>query len=229
MFKTIACAALAAALTSTAASAQDMVYWPAPLAATQTVGMSYFPVGTPLKLVTRTEVSTKTNKPGDRFYLSVAEDLTYRGQVVVPAGSVAVGQVADLQRNGHLGKKGKLGVRLLYVQTPSGPVRLSGRGYDEGKSGTVASVATLALAPIAVAWAGVFIHGTSARLPSGSGVQGYFAEDMRFAVQPRPIRAAMNEVLPDSPHPVVTADAAGSIPVGYLDASRAQGSPTARR
>lgn len=226
--KAIAYAVLAAALTTTAASAQDMVYWPAPLATAQTASMSYFPVGTPLKLVTRTEVSTKANKPGDRFYLAVAEDLVYRGQVVLPAGSVAVGEVADLQRNGHFGKKGKLGIQLLYVQTPSGPVRLSGRGYDEGRSGTAASIATITFAPIIVAWAGVFIHGTSAYLPSGAAVEGYLAEDLRFAVQPRSIRAAMNLAVPDAPRPVVTADAAGSIPVGYLDGSRARGSATPR-
>lgn len=180
-------------------SAQTMVYWPAPTAASS-AQTSYFPVGTPLRLTTRTQVSTKDNKPGDRIDFAVASDLVYRGQVVVPAGALAVGEVADLQRNGHFGKKGKLGIRLLYVQTPSGPVRLTGRGYDEGRSGTAVSLATIALAPIAVAWVGIFVHGTSAILPSGTPVDGYLAEDLRFAVRPAAAQVAMNRVMPDGVH-----------------------------
>ncbi|HXH14716.1 MAG TPA: hypothetical protein VNJ10_01120 [Sphingomonas sp.] len=176
------------ALPTMAAEAQSFVYWPAPVAAGPSVApMSYFPMGTALTLRSRTQVSTKDNISGDRLYLEVAESLSYRGQVVVPAGSVAVAEVASVQRNGHFGKKGKLEIRLLYVETPNGPVRLSGQANDEGTSGTITSVATILLAsPL-----GFLVHGTSAQLPPGTVVRAYLAEDLRFPVQPWQQVAAM--------------------------------------
>ncbi|WP_181321192.1 hypothetical protein [Sphingomonas sp. PP-CE-3G-477] len=183
---------------ATPAAAQNFVYWPAPAAVTGTpVPMSYFPMGTPLTLRSRTQVSTKVNKPGDRLYLDVAESLSYRGQVVVPAGSVAVAEVAAVQRNGHFGKKGKLEIRLLYIDTPSGPVRLSGQANDEGTSGTITSVATILFAsPL-----GFLVHGTSAQLPPGTLVRAYLADDMQFAVQPQSQVTAM-QAYPDRTLPV---------------------------
>lgn len=191
-------AATALGMLATPAAAQNFVYWPAPAAVTGTpVPMSYFPMGTPLTLRSRTQVSTKVSKPGDRLYLDVAESLSYRGQVVVPAGSVAVAEVAAVQRNGHFGKKGKLEIRLLYIDTPIGPVRLSGQANDEGTSGTITSVATILFAsPL-----GFLVHGTSAQLPPGTLVRAYLADDMQFAVQPQSQVAAM-QAYPDRTLPV---------------------------
>ncbi|HEU0067554.1 MAG TPA: hypothetical protein VFQ57_09985 [Sphingomonas sp.] len=165
-----------ASLAGATAHAQTTTYWPAPLRADQAMRMTEMPQGTPVMLRTRTQVSTKTNKPGDRVYLQVAETLFYRGQAVIPAGAVAIGEVGSAQRNGHLGKKGKLEIRLLSVETPSGPVRLTGRAYDEGTSGTAASVATM----VFVSALGFFIHGTSATLPADTAVQAYLGEPLRF-------------------------------------------------
>ena len=182
----LACIALAGS-----AGAQTATYWPAPVRA-GAAPTSYFPMGTPVALTTRTDLSTKDAKSGDRFYLEVVEPLLYQGQVVIPTGSVAVGEVVRSERNGHLGKKGKLDVRLLYVDTPNGPVRLSGKAADEGVSGTVASVATMALVSVV---GGFLIHGTSARLPAGTVVKAYLADDLRFVVSgdagARPIAAGL--------------------------------------
>lgn len=178
-----------------AAQAQTTVYWPAP-ARTDAPGKRYeFPMGTPISLVTRTQINTKDNEAGDRIYFEVAESLTFRGQIVVPVGSVAVGEVTRSERNGHFGDKGKLEIRLLYVQTPYGPVRLTGRAYDEGKSGAVWSFGTMLLAsPL-----GFLIHGTSGYIEPGTPVQGYFADPMTFTYNP-PAHAetAVAVVQPDS-------------------------------
>ena len=177
-----------------AAQAQTTIYWPAPRG-TDAPGARYeFPMGTPLSLITRTQISTKDNKAGDRIYFEVAESLTFRGQIVVPVGAVAVGEVTRSERNGHFGKKGKLEIRLLYVQTPSGPVRLTGRSYDEGKSGTVASFATMFF----VSGLGFLIHGTSGAIPAGTPVQGYFADPMIFTYNPPAHDTAVAVVQPDS-------------------------------
>ncbi len=167
------------ALASTAAMAQDVYHWPAPAAYTGHEQKWFFPMGTPLTLATRTQISTKDARPGDRIYLRVAESLTFDGQVVVPVGAPAVGEVVRSDRNGHFGKKGKLDINLLYVQTPSGPVQIEGVTNKEGSSGTVASFATIAI----VSPLGFLIHGTSATIPFGSTIHAYLAEPLRFTEQ----------------------------------------------
>lgn len=178
------------------ARAQSVFHWPAPEA--ELVGEAkryYLPMGTPLMLRTRTQVSTKDNKPGDRLYLEVAESVSFRGQVVIPVGAPVFAEVSRVQRNGHFGKKGKLEIRLISAETPNGPVRLSGTAYDEGKSGTAASVATMAL----LSGLGFLIHGTSAELAPGAPVQAYLAEPLRFTWYPEagPM-VAMQQARPDS-------------------------------
>lgn len=175
-------AAVAALAVTGTAHAQSVFHWPAPEAQSMENAKRYYlPAGTPLMLKTRTQVSTKTNKPGDRIYLEVAESISFRGQIIVPVGAPVVGEVARFQRNGHVGKKGKIEIRLLYVETPNGPVRLTGTSRDEGTSGTAVSVATMVLlSPLG----GFFIHGTSAEIPPGTAVQGHLADNLRFTWYP---------------------------------------------
>ncbi len=180
-----------AASMAVSAQAQEVVQWQAPAAATGRY--SYFPMGTELRLTTRTELTTKDNHAGDRFYLEVAEPLIYRGQTVVPVGALAVGEVMRAERNGHFGKRGELGVRLLYVQTPSGPVRLSGHVTRSGTGQAVLAIGGAAL----ISWPMMFIHGTSGRLPAESGVTAYLADDLRFALEADAARPAV-AVMPDA-------------------------------
>jgi hypothetical protein len=153
----------------------------------------YLPIGTPLSLRTTTPLSTKDSKPGDRVRLEVAEDVSFRGTVVVPVGTPVIGEVSRAQRNGHVGKKGKLELRLVSVEMPDGPVRLSGTVYDEGKSHTALSVGTMLLvSPLG----GFLIHGTSASIPAQTPVTAYISEPLRFAW--RPEKEALMALLPQS-------------------------------
>lgn len=173
-------AAIALTITG-AAQAQMTFHWPAPQA-DQGEGVQYYlPMGTPVMLRTLTQISTKDNKPGDRVYLEVAENISFRGQVVVPIGSPVIAEVSRLQRNGHFGKKGKLEIRLIRLQTPSGPVRLAGTSYDEGKSGTALSVGTMLLAsPL-----GFLIHGTSGQIDPGTPVKAALGDELKFRWYPQ--------------------------------------------
>jgi len=146
-------------------------------------------------LRTRTQMNTKMNEPGDRVYLEVAEPIAFRGQIVIPTGAPVIGEVAQVQRNGHFGKKGKIRVRLIQVETPSGPVRLTGSSYDEGKSGTALAVGTI----VFVSVLGVLVHGTSGDIPADTSVKAYLAEPMNFRWQPvgREQSVAMVPVAPD--------------------------------
>lgn len=179
-----------ASLAPAMASAQYQVQ--SALSAPAAGTFSYFPMGTPLQLATRTELNTKDNHAGDRFYLEVAEPLVYRGQVVVPVGSIAVGEVMRSERNGHFGKRGELDIRINYVQTPSGKVRLSGRMGRKGNGQGLLAIG----GGVVVAWPMLFIHGTSGRLPAETAVTAYLADDLRFDLQPGVPQTAA--VMPDA-------------------------------
>lgn len=172
------------------AEAQYTVQWAAPAAVTSAT--AYFPMGTPLQLTTRTELNTKDNHAGDRFYLEVAEPLVYCGQVVVPVGSIAVGEVMRAERNGHFGKRGQLDIRLDYVQTPNGPIRLSGRTARQGNGQGVLAIG----GALFISWPMLFIHGTSGRMPADTVVTAYLADDLRFNVQAASTQAVA--AMPDS-------------------------------
>lgn len=196
--KTLTVAALILAMSSGAVQAQSTFTWAAPpSSANGQVFKYYLPMGTPLMLRTRTQVNTKEARLGDRVYLEVAEAVTFQGQTVIPAGSPVIGEVATLQRNGHFGRKGKVAVRLIEVQTPSGPVRLSGDAYDEGVSGTAVSVGTILL----VSALGLLVHGTSGNIPANATVKAHLAENMTFRWQaPAAVQAsAAVQAIPDRP------------------------------
>ncbi|WP_174297388.1 hypothetical protein [Sphingomonas bacterium] len=147
-----------------------------------------------MALRTRTEANTKQMKPGDRVYLEVAESLSYRGQIVVPVGAPAVAEVARSERNGHFGKKGQIEIHLLYVQTPYGPVRLSGGTSARGKEATAWSLPVAAL----ISWPVIFVHGTSGYIRSGTAITGYLAESLTFnAAPPAPQVATAAMAQPD--------------------------------
>lgn len=187
---------VAGSVMSNAAHAQSFNYWPAaPVASARSM---YMPMGTPLTLISRTQVSSKDNKAGERIYFTVAETMSFRGQVVIPAGAVAVGEVARSDGNGYLGKKGKIDINLLYVETPSGPVRLSGGANNQGTSGLIPSVATIVL----VSPLGYLIRGTSAHIPPGTPVRAYLAEDLRFAAAAPVPAVAATPVQPDAVRPL---------------------------
>ncbi|MBB4856759.1 hypothetical protein HNO88_000056 [Novosphingobium chloroacetimidivorans] len=186
MRKFIAAALLASVSTGTVQAQSTYVWSAPPSAADGRVFKYYLPMGTPIMLRTRTQVNTREANLGDRVYLEVAEPITFQGQTVIPAGAPVVGEVASLQRNGHFGRKGKVAVRLIEVQTPSGPVRLSGDAYDEGTSGTVVSFGTIML----VSTLGFLIHGTSGNIAANSTVKAHLAENMNFRWQDPQARQA---------------------------------------
>jgi hypothetical protein len=198
MIKTAILPAIALVITCGGAQAQNTYHWPAPSQpAAGSAQYFHLQSGTPLVLRTTSEINTKDKRPGDRVYLEVAESVMFRGQVIIPAGAPAMGEIARAQRNGHFGKKGKLQVRLMSVQTPQGPVRLTGSAYDEGKSGTVASVATIAL----VSPLGFLIHGTSGKIMPGTMMTANLAQPLQFAYTGPQFEAAANStpVQPDAP------------------------------
>lgn len=149
-------------------------------------------VGDPAPNVLRagTKVLLKMSEPlttegkklrvGQRFQLEVAEPVTINDQVVIPAGSPAIGEVTDVRNKGMWGKSGRINARVLSVRANGRQIRMTGAVDDKGVTGTAGVVAAIAFVPVA----GFFTTGTSARIPLGAPVTGFLDEDLTVAFAP---------------------------------------------
>lgn len=133
--------------------------------------------GTPINLKTLTELTTRGKhlKVGDRFSLEVADPVSLNGQVVIPVGSNAVGEITSVRNKGMWGKSGNIETRLLYVTANDRRMRLSGAVADKGSKAGGGAIATSAIVFLP---AGFFMTGTSAVIPPGTRVTALLDEDV---------------------------------------------------
>jgi len=83
------------------------------------------PKGTMVMIKLDQPVSS-SSKSGDAISATVEGDVSYDGQVVIPAGSEVEGSVTSVSPAGHLGKPGSLEVQFYLVKTTIGnniPIR----------------------------------------------------------------------------------------------------------
>lgn len=152
----------------------------------------------PLKMSEPLTTNGKKLKVGQRFQLETSEAVTVDGQVVIPAGSPATGEVTEVRNKGMWGKSGRINARVLYVRANGRQIRMTGQLDDKGTTGTGAVVGSLVLLPIA----GFLMTGTSANIPLGAPVTGFVDEDVAVAFTAAP--AAM-VVAPTAAVPVTSA------------------------
>jgi hypothetical protein len=135
--------------------------------------------GTPLPLRMAEALTTKEKalKVGQRVRLEVATDVLVAGQVVIPAGSPAVGEIVDVRNKGMWGKSGRINARVLYVTANGRQIRATGLFDDKGTTGTAGVVGAIAVIPVA----GFFVTGTSANIPLGAPVSAFIDEDVALA------------------------------------------------
>lgn len=141
--------------------------------------------GTAVPLQTLDVLDTRRNHQGDRFALTVTEDVQVGPWTVIPKGSRATGEIARLVPRSSLGESGRMELMLLYVEVASTRIRLDGRVGTSAGGGTADSIATTAFA---YAFA-PFVTGKSAVLPAGSAMIGYVQRDL-------PIEPAKPEAMP---------------------------------
>ncbi|WP_242127294.1 hypothetical protein [Sphingobium sp. Sx8-8] len=132
--------------------------------------------GTEIQLKMEEQLTTEGKKlrVGQHFRLSVIEPVTVGGQIVIPVGSPAMGEVTEVRNKGMWGKSGHLTASLLHVSVNGRQIRLSGTFDDKGVTGTAGVVAAVAFVPVV----GFFTTGTSAKVAAGSQVKGFIGEDV---------------------------------------------------
>jgi hypothetical protein len=130
--------------------------------------------GTEVHLVTRTELTSQTSRVGERFQLEVTDPVTLNGQVVIPGGAIATGEVTRVQHRGMWGRRGILETRLIAVRVGDRNIRLTGAAGDRGHAGTAGVVAAVVVIPVV----GFFVTGTSAVIPPRTPTMAYLDEDI---------------------------------------------------
>ncbi|HZF43730.1 MAG TPA: hypothetical protein VEZ48_10010 [Sphingomonadaceae bacterium] len=200
MIKSILALSSAALLASTAVAQTSTPPAPALVPVTQVPVVSspagVLRAGTPVALKMAEGLTTKGKnlRVGQRFQLEVAEPVLVNGQVVVPAGSPATGEITMVRNKGMWGKSGGINARLLFVRANGQQIRLTGQMDDKGKTGTAGVVGAIAVVPIA----GFFVTGTSAEIPLGAPINGFIDEDVpvAFASGAAPAPMVVQAVVP---------------------------------
>ena len=185
------CAVLIAGSTATAAVAQTPTTSPAAVLSPSKPNVLRAGLQIPLVMAEALTTEGKALRVGQRVNLATAEDVSLGGQVVIPKGSPATGELTDIRNKGMWGKSGRINGRVLFVRANGRQIRMTGTFDDKGVTGTGAVVAAVVFLPVV----GFFTTGTSAKLPLGAAVTGFLDEDIEVAFTaastPQPMQVPM--------------------------------------
>lgn len=139
------------------------------------------PALTPIYLRIDAELSSRKSRKGDRFPLSVHEDVMVDGVVVIPAGSAGEGEVVHAARSGMGGKPGELVLAARHVRVGGREIRL--RSMFIGGTGDDRVDPSVA-ATILFGIPGTFIVGGVIRIPSGTIASAKISNQERLPAAP---------------------------------------------
>jgi len=156
--------------------------------------------GTPIRVVTAQDITSKEAKPNDAVNFTVDEDVSVNGQVIVRNGTAAVGSVINVEKGGYLGKSGKLAIQVESTQTvDGGRLKLRAAKGNEGKDKSTSTAAlSMIISPLFL-----FKKGGEAKITAGTPVTVYVAEEKHFRVEGSSLVAVAGE----TPTPANAADA----------------------
>ncbi|QXQ07518.1 hypothetical protein KX816_05710 [Sphingosinicellaceae bacterium] len=124
-------------------------------------------------------LSSKVNDVGDLFELEVVDDVVLNGEVVIPRGSPAVGQVDRVKSKSSFGQRGKLSAHVVSMRINGLVVPISGPLHAAGDKNIGGAVGVTL--PV-----GYFVTGTSAYLPAGTLMLAVTGESIPFGPFLRP-------------------------------------------
>jgi hypothetical protein len=139
-----------------------------------TDGTASIPQGTPVTLRLKQAVTSRKSKRGDYFDFELVNDIRSGTSIVVPAGTLGVGQVVHSAPKGFGGSAGELIIAARYLTTGTGRLalrktRFSAAGSDNAGTAIITSLA----APLV----SIFVTGTSVDMNVGSIIVAETSED----------------------------------------------------
>jgi hypothetical protein len=138
------------------------------------------PDGTQFNVETIDEISSKSAVEGDPVSFRVKEDVVINGKVVIAKGSIAKGVISSAQKNGRMGKAGKLSIRVETVAAVDGQkVHLRATKGREGNDKTGTTVALVVLfGPL-----GFLKKGKDAKIKPGTEINVFTDEQIKIVTQ----------------------------------------------
>ncbi len=132
------------------------------------------PEGTEFPIRLEEAISSSSASEGDRFTISLEDDVKLPDGTILRAGYRGVGEVVEARDNGMLGKNGKLNVRLVYLKVGDDRIRLRANRGAKGETRVGATVATVILF-----WpAAPFIKGKDVAIKKGTMMTAYADQDV---------------------------------------------------
>ena len=119
------------------------------------------------------DVGSDTRVSGAQFKLEVTDDVKVDDLVVIPAGSIAIGEVIHAAKSSRLGKAGELSVTSRYVTVGDRQVKLRALLAGSGQNRTEVA---LFLWP--------FIKGKQIIIPHDTELVAKIANDELFSLPP---------------------------------------------
>jgi hypothetical protein len=130
--------------------------------------------GTQFVLRLEDTVSSSNAHEGDRFTVSLQDDVKLSDGTTLRAGYRGVGEVIEARDNGMLGKTGKLSVRLNYLRVGDQRIKLRAQRDTQGAHNTGAQVGVLLLL-----WPAMpFIKGKDTSIKKGATITAFADEDI---------------------------------------------------
>jgi hypothetical protein len=182
MFRICARALLCAVLCATAPMTIALENAPAGHAAPDPAAPALLPANAVVELEMVDAVSSQTSKRGDLFHMRVVQPLRVGERELVPAGTVAVGQVVHAQKSGAGGRGGELILAARFLEMPQGQVKLRASLGAAGAARVKSSLAlSFAVGPLAL-----FVKGKTVSLPAGAALSARIAADTLLSPAPVP-------------------------------------------
>lgn len=153
------------------------------------------PAGTPVVVTLDQQLSSATSKVGDKFQVTVSNDVVDGATVVIPRGAIGHGEVTFTTRRGGFGKAGIIGIALRDLQLGDRKVALDGRYREEGKNRNGATVATW----FAVGVFSGFIKGDQGAIPKGRELKARTGEAIAYTPGSLPPSVPVNGPEPAFP------------------------------
>lgn len=122
------------------------------------------PANTEVLLTMNETVSSKSHRLGEKFSLTVAQDVQVDGMTVIPRGTRGVAQITRRTGKGGFGKSGKLDFTFRYLDHNGMRIPIEGRHHQAGEGRTAATVGAVVAAGVI---GGLVVKGKNARVEEG--------------------------------------------------------------
>lgn len=162
------------------------------------------PEGTEVVISVDDKLSSDTSHEGDRFSISLVDDIVLADGTKLPAGLKGAGEVTHAKKKGMMGKPGELNVRFDYIKAGDTKIKLRGQKGAEGDAryGTTITL-TVLFGPL-----GLIKHGKDVEIKPGQRMTIFTDADASVELPGGPVTPAAAPAMQAAPA------AATAAPVG---------------